>query len=166
VQPAIPQTTPATYFSQAPAPSQKPSLPQLDAPSSVQSLRGSVLTSAGMQVPTFPDAAQVSQIPVQALLQQTPSAQYVEAQSVFALQGCPICTVPPVVWSAGDPMSTPVVPPLPPPLPAMSFFIVPPSVFVLPPPLLQAAEARTRIDATRSARTLGWGEPMVIGRPF
>jgi hypothetical protein len=44
----------------------------------------------------------------------------------------------------------------------MSFF-TPPSVFVFAPPPPQPANAKTRIDATRSARTLGWGEPMVIG---
>ncbi len=163
VQPAMAQATPATYFSQAPAPSQKPSFPQVEAPSSVQSFRGSVPTSAGMQVPTLPDELQVSQVPVQAVLQQTPSAQKVEAQSAPVLHACPICAVPPIVWSTDEPMSWPVFPP---PLPAMSFFIMPPSVVGLPPPLLQAADARTRIDATRSARTLGWGEPMVIGRPF
>ena len=32
VQPALWQATPATYFSQAPVPSQKPSVPQLAAP--------------------------------------------------------------------------------------------------------------------------------------
>ena len=59
------------------------------APSSVQSLRGSVLTSAGMQVPTSAGEAQVTQIPVQALLQQTPSAQKPDEQSAARLQGCP-----------------------------------------------------------------------------
>jgi hypothetical protein len=32
VQPALWQATPATYFSQAPVPSQKPSVPQVAAP--------------------------------------------------------------------------------------------------------------------------------------
>jgi hypothetical protein len=51
VHPAVWQATPATYFSHAPAPSQNPSVPQVGAPMSRQSLRGSLPTSAGMQLP-------------------------------------------------------------------------------------------------------------------
>jgi hypothetical protein len=60
----------------------------------------------------------------------------------------------------------------------MSFFVTPASVRGWPPPPLQATAdsamiaARTDVAigaATRgewSARTLGWGKPMVIGRAF
>lgn len=53
---------------------------------SVQSLRGSVLTSAGTQSPTAPAAAQVWQGPEQSVAQQNPSAQNPEAQSPAAVQ--------------------------------------------------------------------------------
>jgi hypothetical protein len=59
VQPALWQATPTTYFSQAPAPSQNPSVPQPAVPMSWQLERGSVPTSAGMQMPTCWAAAQV-----------------------------------------------------------------------------------------------------------
>ena len=115
-----------------------------------------------MQVPTFPALPQVSHVPVQAVLQQTPSAQKVDAQSVPVLQGCPICAVAVVGPSGGVPMSTPGW------TMDMSFLVMPPSVLVLPPPppLHPPSPDRTRIDATRSARTLGWGKPMVIERAF
>jgi hypothetical protein len=64
-------------------------LPQVVAPSSAQSFRGSVFTSAGRQVPTFWVDAHVTQTPLQALLQQTPSAQNVDEQSAPVEQGCP-----------------------------------------------------------------------------
>jgi hypothetical protein len=86
LHPGLEQVTPATYFSQAPAPSQNPSVPQLAAPWSWQSLRGSVPTSAGMQVPTAPGAAQVWQGPAQSVVQQNPSAQFPVVQSVAAVQ--------------------------------------------------------------------------------
>ena len=60
-----------------------------------------------MQVPTFPAAAQVWQVPVQALLQQTPSAQKVDAQSAPVWQACPICAVGVVGRSTVPPESVP-----------------------------------------------------------
>jgi hypothetical protein len=87
VQPELWQAAPATYFSQAPVPSHTPSVPQLFTPWSSQSLWGSVPSSAGMQVPTVPVEAQVTQVPVQALLQQTLSAQNPDWQSVPVLHG-------------------------------------------------------------------------------
>ena len=51
------QTTPGGYRRQAPAPSQTPSRPQLAIPSSGQSSRGSLPTSAGRQVPSLPEMA-------------------------------------------------------------------------------------------------------------
>jgi hypothetical protein len=74
-QPGRWQITPPAYFSQAPAPSQNPSVPQVAGSVCGQSSRGSVPTSAGMQVPTLPVAAQVSQAIEQAVVQQTPSTQ-------------------------------------------------------------------------------------------
>jgi hypothetical protein len=92
---------PDEYFSHAPAPSQTPSVPQLAAPLSAHSLRGSVPRSAGRQVPRLPAAAQVRHTSVQALLQQTPSAQKPLAQSL--------------VWAHGRPSGRPGVPPPPSP---------------------------------------------------
>jgi hypothetical protein len=128
-----------------------------------------------MQVPTLPAAEQVTHVPVQAVLQQTPSAQKLDAQSVPAWQACPICALGVVGPSAVSPESgtgwtTP-----------MSFLVPPPSGrvwFPVPPPPLQLAMDRAMIAATidraigaareedRSARTLGWGKPMVIERAF
>jgi hypothetical protein len=127
-----------------------------------------------MQVPTFPAAAQVSQVPVQALLQQTPSAQKVEAQSVPVWQACPICAFGVVGRSTVPPESIPggTMP--------MSFLVPPPSGciwFPVPPPLQPAMDSAmivAKIEAAigaameenQSARTLGWGKPMVIERAF
>ena len=171
LQPALWQATPATYFSQAPVPSHTPSVPQLVAPWSAQSLCGSVPTSAGMQVPTLPTEEQVTHVPVQALLQQTPSAQKLDAQSVAVWQACPICAFGVVGPSTVAPESVPgwTTP--------MSFLLLPPPsgriwLPVPPPPQLATDRATiaARIDAAiegdRSARTLGWGKPMVIERAF
>ncbi len=119
-----------------------------------------------MQVPTLPAAAQVWQLPVQALLQQTPSAQKVDAQSAPVWQACPICAVGVVGRSIVPPESVPgwTTP--------MSFLFPPPSGciwFPVPPPLQAAidrAMRATTIEGDRSARTLGWGKPMVIERAF
>jgi hypothetical protein len=51
-----------------------------------QSLRGSVPTSAGMQLPMWPAAAQVWQAAEQSVAQQNPSAQNPDRQSPAALQ--------------------------------------------------------------------------------
>ena len=50
-------TMPVGYLRHAPLPSQVPSKPQLALPSSAQSSRGSVPTSASKQVPTLPGSA-------------------------------------------------------------------------------------------------------------
>src|SRR2546425_456692 len=66
------------YLRQARAPSQKPSLPQVAAPSSLQSPSGSSPLRMGWQVPSgCPVFAceQASQVPLQVLPQQTPSMQ-------------------------------------------------------------------------------------------
>jgi hypothetical protein len=128
-----------------------------------------------MQVPTFPTAAQLWQVPAQALLQQTPSAQKVDAQSVPVWQVCPICAFGVVGPSVVPPESIPGW------TPPMSFLLPPPPsgrIWFPVPPLLQlatdratiAAKIGTATDAAMvedpSARTLGWGKPMVIERAF
>ena len=83
-------TMPVGYLRQAPLPSQVPSMPQLALPSSGQSLRGSVPTSAIVQVPTLPGSAQEWQAPEQSCWQQTPSKQWPLAQSPLTEQVAPI----------------------------------------------------------------------------
>ena len=74
-----------------PAPSQKPSLPQVEAaPVASHSRRGSVPGSAAMHVPTLFDCAQVWQVPPQAVLQQTPSTQKPLAHSPLPTQAVPL----------------------------------------------------------------------------
>ena len=69
------QTVAAAHLRQAPAPSQKPSVPQVEAGDAEQSLRGLVPGSANLHVPRLFVAEQVWQVPVQAVSQQTPSTQ-------------------------------------------------------------------------------------------
>ena len=75
VHPISLQTVPAGYLSHAPVPSHMPVEPHVDAASTAHSSRGSVPSWALTQVPTVPWPAHVTQVPAQALLQQTPSAQ-------------------------------------------------------------------------------------------
>jgi hypothetical protein len=129
-----------------------------------------------MQVPTLPTDEQVTHVPVQALLQHTPSAQKVDVQSAPVWQACPICALGVVGPSAAVPPES--VPGWTTP---MSFLVPPPSGriwFPVPPPLqlaMDKATIATKIDRAigaameeedRSARTLGWGKPMVIERAF
>lgn len=80
-------------------PSQKPSLPQVDGSLWEHSSRGSVPMSARTQVPTLPVAAQVWQVPVQSVRQQTPSEQNPEMHVAPSVHGCP--TAAPPVSPAG-----------------------------------------------------------------
>jgi hypothetical protein len=57
--PAARQTVPAAHLRQAPAPSQKPSSPQVDVADAEQSLRGFVPGSASLHVPRLFVAPQV-----------------------------------------------------------------------------------------------------------
>jgi hypothetical protein len=83
-------SVPLGYLWQPPDPSQVPSVPQEEACWSVQAPWGSVPPAGlGAQVPSEVDSAQLRHEPVQAELQQTPSAQKVEAHSLPAEQGCP-----------------------------------------------------------------------------
>ena len=89
VQAATPQVVPAAHLRQAPAPSQKPSLPQEVAVSAVQSLRTSVPETAGVHCPRVPTPPQVMQAPLQAFSQQTPSTQKPLWQSPVEPQAVP-----------------------------------------------------------------------------
>jgi hypothetical protein len=96
VQPAVWQATPAGYFSHTPVPSQVPSVPQVAAPLSLHWPRGLVPRSAGTQVPLMYDPAQVTQAPVQALSQQTPSTQNPDRQAVADVHASPSFNVGPI----------------------------------------------------------------------
>jgi len=65
------QIVPWSYSRQAPLPLQVPSVPQLEAPASMHWLRASVPSAAKVQTPWLPGSPHVSQIPVQAVAQQT-----------------------------------------------------------------------------------------------
>jgi len=70
---------PTAYFRHAPAPSQVPSRPQLAVASWGQSPRGSSPAGTGLQVPSSPDRSHAWQGPGQAVAQQYPSLQILEA---------------------------------------------------------------------------------------
>jgi hypothetical protein len=81
---------PAAYSWQLPAPSQKPVFPQVVAPSAVHWLFGSMPSAGtGLQVPGVPASAQDMQLPVQAVVQQTPWVQNPLWQSPAAAQLAP-----------------------------------------------------------------------------
>jgi len=84
VQVAAAHCVPLTYFRQAPAPSQVPSLPHVDADATrhCAAARGGSPAAIGEQVPTLPASEHDMQVPVQAALQQTLFTQWPEAQSV------------------------------------------------------------------------------------
>lgn len=89
------QTVSAAYFAQPPRPSQAPVCPQVPLSVMLQILCGSVAPSAvGEQVPIRPLWLQLTQGPLQATLQQNPSAQKPEAHWVDALQTAPIGRLP------------------------------------------------------------------------
>jgi hypothetical protein len=78
------------YFWQPPTASHSPFWPHVDAPWSVQILRVSTASaSSGQQVPSRPIRLQLRHGPLQATLQQTPSAQKPEAQSSGFWQAAP-----------------------------------------------------------------------------
>jgi hypothetical protein len=77
---AATQTVSAAYLAHPPEPSQTPVSPQVEASDFRQTPWGSVTpTSTGPQIPGCPLWLQLTQAPVQALLQQRPSTQYPEA---------------------------------------------------------------------------------------
>jgi hypothetical protein len=80
----------ALYFRQAPAPSQRPSVPQVEAGWAMQVPRGSAAPAgADMQTPSDDGSAQLRQAPLQAFSQQTPSTQKPLRHSSGPLQVCP-----------------------------------------------------------------------------
>jgi hypothetical protein len=84
------QSVPIGYLWQLPAPSQVPSVPHELACWSVHDPCGSGPPAGlGAQVPREVDSAQLWQAPVQAELQQTPSAQNPLLHSLPAEQGWP-----------------------------------------------------------------------------
>jgi hypothetical protein len=85
----------AAYFSQPPNPSQDPVWPQLAAPPSLQTLRGSGFPgSMGQQVPSCPTRLQDTHAPWHATEQQTPSVQNPDTQSVLVPQAAPFGLLP------------------------------------------------------------------------
>ena len=87
---AAAQTVSAAYLEQPPIPSQTPDCPQVDSGLRAQTWWGSAAPCVvGPQVPRRPDCAQLTQGPVQAMLQQTPSAQKPEAHCDPAVQMAP-----------------------------------------------------------------------------
>jgi hypothetical protein len=89
------QTVPTLYVRQPPAPSQRPSVPQEAAPRSLQTLRLSELPAAnGVHLPREDCSAQLRQLPPQTSLQQTPSTQKFDLQSVGFVHDPPSCSRP------------------------------------------------------------------------
>src|SRR5690242_12965658 len=84
------QTVPAAYFEQPPCPLHRPLEPQVSGPSVGQTLCSSGSPSAtGWHSPILPGWLQLTQAPLQARLQQTPSAQKPESHSTFTLHVLP-----------------------------------------------------------------------------
>jgi len=89
-QPPGLQTVPVGYFWQAPAPSQWPLVPQAAGPWSAQPPpRSAVPAGTGVHCPGVPGKAHERQLPVQAVSQQTPSAQKPDWHWSAVLQGWP-----------------------------------------------------------------------------
>ena len=96
----MPQTVPAAYIWQPPAPSHKPSVPHDSLPRSLQPLRGSAAPAATLKHrPGEPGRLQLRQAPLHALSQQTPSTHCLDSQSLASLQDTPgfFCPHVPVV---------------------------------------------------------------------
>jgi hypothetical protein len=89
-QVSVPQTVPAGYIWQPPAPSHRPFVPHDTLPRSLQPLRGSTALAATFRHrPGEPGRLQLRQAPPQALSQQTPSTHWLDSQSLGAVQGTP-----------------------------------------------------------------------------
>jgi hypothetical protein len=108
-------TVPSTYMRQAPLPSQVPSSPQLDMADAAQSAaaRGAPPAGTAVQMPGDPWTLHAMQVPVQAVLQQTPSTQKPLWQSLSQPHVSAIipALVPPAVQPPGlsaDPSRLPV----------------------------------------------------------
>jgi hypothetical protein len=107
VQVGAVQTVPAWYLRQAPAPLQKPSLPQPAAPWSLHWPSGSCPSGTFRQVPAEPARLHAWHVPVHAALQQTPCAQIPEAHSPPPAHAVPLGFGPqlPLVQTLGDTQS-------------------------------------------------------------
>jgi hypothetical protein len=166
VQPALWQATPAGYFSQAPAPSQVPSVPQLDLPVSVQPCRGFVPRSAGIQLPAVPSPLQETQAPVQAVSQQTPSTQKpdLHAAVAVAVQGWPLSSIGEAGRSTGRSTPESCITVTGASAFASGLGELPPSTLRIcaPPPHPTSARTHTPKAAATRARTLGWGRAVVM----
>ena len=79
-----PHCVPLMYLRHPPAPSQVPSLPQVEAAAigHCDATSGAPPAAIGEQVPTLPVSEHDMQVPVQAVLQQTLLTQFPDAQSV------------------------------------------------------------------------------------
>jgi hypothetical protein len=88
-QASVPHNVPETASRQAPAPSQKPSVPQVEVVLGAHCARGSRPAGTLVQAPALPPIAHDRQFPVQAVAQQTPCAQNPELHSVLAAQLAP-----------------------------------------------------------------------------
>ena len=89
VQYGVAHTVPTGASAQPPTPSHAPVWPQ-PSPLTVQTWCGSATpTSVGQQTPGLEGRLHETQAPVQALLQQTPSAQKLDWHSSALLQGAP-----------------------------------------------------------------------------
>jgi hypothetical protein len=82
---------PFAYSWQAPAPLQRPLMPQVVTPASMHCVAGVGAWPVGtlVQVPALPVSAQDWQVPVQAVAQQTPWAQKPELHSAAVAQTTP-----------------------------------------------------------------------------
>jgi hypothetical protein len=90
VHESVPQTVPAAYLRQAPAPSQAPSSPQVAAVASLHWPPGSWPSGTFLQVPSLPVIAHDLHVPEQAVMQHLPCAQIFELHSASAPQLAPI----------------------------------------------------------------------------
>src|SRR6185312_11863847 len=142
------------YFRQPPAPSQKPSRPQVmgESTGQVEAVRGAAPADRMTQVPGEAGAEQVAQPPEQAVAQQTPSTQWPLSHSASQPQLLPVSILGPLAPQADTTWSRPPStwgdPPPAPPCPA-----APPSGrFCGPPwPPQPPARASSRITAAAAA---------------
>jgi hypothetical protein len=90
---------PVAYFRQPPFPSQVPSSPQVDAAAAGHWLAGVGAVPAGteLHVPTDPVSAHETQVPLQAVEQQTPCAQFPVLHSGPVLQLAPFGFLPQLI---------------------------------------------------------------------
>jgi hypothetical protein len=106
---SVPHTVFTAYLEHPPAPSQRPFVPQVVAPWSIQTPRRSAaLAGRGVHVPRVAESEQLRHAPPQVSLQHTPSTQKPDPQSEAFVQTPPSCMGPqlwlthaiPVVQSA------------------------------------------------------------------